>query len=71
MSDPILETIPLGFPWGTADPFAKHGPALAEKFSASSRQIATWPGGHKLPAGTAGDALVEFVREHSEAGAAA
>ena len=21
MSDPILETIPLGFPWGTADPF--------------------------------------------------
>jgi predicted esterase len=71
---PLFAGAPIEVPslhvWGTADPFAKHGPALSEKFSAASRQIATWPGGHKLPAGSAGDALVEFVRGHAGARAA-
>lgn len=66
---PLFDGAPIQLPslhvWGTLDPFGKHGPALADKFSASSRQVVTWPGGHKLPAGPAGDALVEFVRQHS------
>lgn len=66
---PLFAGAPLEVPslhvWGTADPFGKHGPALAEKFSAASRQIVTWPGGHKLPGGEAGEALVEFVRQQA------
>jgi pimeloyl-ACP methyl ester carboxylesterase len=66
---PLFAGPPLEVPslhvWGTQDPLAKHGPALAEKFSAGSRQVVTWPGGHKLPAGDAGESLVEFVRQRA------
>jgi predicted esterase len=62
-----LFTEPLELPslhvWGERDPFAKHGPTLAERFSAASRQELSWPGGHTVPqTGEAGDTLVEFVR---------
>ena len=66
---PLFEGAPLDLPslhvWGTADPIGKHGPALADKFSAATRQVLTWPGGHKLPGGEVGEALVEFVRRHT------
>ena len=66
---PLFEGAPLDLPslhvWGTADPIGKHGPALADKFSAATRQVLTWPGGHKLPGGEVGEALVEFVRRHA------
>jgi predicted esterase len=66
---------PLAVPslhvWGEKDPFLKHGPALAERFSAQSRQLLTWPGGHNVPQnGEAGDTLVEFVRRHAHSPAA-
>jgi predicted esterase len=52
--------------WGLKDPFGKHGPALVEKFSAASRQVLSWPGGHSVPqSGEAGDALVAFLRQHA------
>ncbi len=66
---PLFAGAPLDVPslhvWGTADPFAKHGLALAEKFSASSRELLTWAGGHKLPGGEAAAGLVDFVRRHA------
>ncbi|MEO8182311.1 MAG: hypothetical protein ABI895_26040 [Deltaproteobacteria bacterium] len=58
---------PLAVPslhvWGEADTFAQHAPVLESKFSSLTRQVATWPGGHRVPTrGVAADAIVEFVR---------
>jgi hypothetical protein len=66
-----LLSVPSLHVWGAKDPFAKHGPALMERFSAGSRQLLTWPGGHNVPqSGHTGNALVEFVRQQALARAA-
>jgi predicted esterase len=68
---PLFEP-PLPLPslhiWGTADPFAKHGPGLVSVFEEESRQVVNWAGPHAIPQqGPAADALVEFVRTHVRA----
>jgi predicted esterase len=63
-------TLPSLHIWGEEDAFAKHGPALASKFSTLTRRIVTWKGPHAVPArGEAANAIVEFVRSHSADGA--
>jgi predicted esterase len=63
--DPPL-SVPSLHIWGTADPFAKHGPRLFDHFSPDARQLLEWPGRHTVPTtGSAADALVEFVRRHA------
>lgn len=52
--------------FGTKDPFAKHAPALAQRFAPGARQVLAWEGHHTVPtSGPAGDDLVRFLRAHS------
>jgi len=51
---------------GDADPFAKHGPALFERFDPETRQLLRWPGRHLVPSeGAAADAIIEFALQHA------
>ena len=63
--DPIL--VPSLHVWGERDTVTgQYCQALAEHFSATQREIATWPGGHSVPtSGPAYDAIVRFVLEHA------
>lgn len=67
---PFFDT-PISLPslhvWGEADAFSKHAPLLESKFSSLTRRVVTWPGAHRVPTrGAAADAIVEFVRSHTE-----
>jgi predicted esterase len=51
---------------GDADPFAKFGPALFDRFDPTSRQLLRWPGRHLVPSeGAAADAIIEFALQHA------
>jgi predicted esterase len=61
---------PVGVPslhvLGDGDPFAKHGPALFERFDPATRQLLRWPGRHQVPSdGAAADAIIEFALRHA------
>ena len=57
---------------GDADPFAKHGPELFERFAPDTRELLRWPGRHVVPAeGAPADALLEFMLRHAGPGAMA
>jgi predicted esterase len=52
--------------WGDADRFAKHSPALVERFEPATREVQTWPGRHEVPdSGAAAEAIVDFIRRHA------
>jgi predicted esterase len=70
--DPAIEAlfdVPIEIPslhvWGSADPFARHAPKLLQRFAPHTRQELSWAGRHTVPTGSAGDALVDFVRRHA------
>lgn len=57
--------------WGETDPFARHAPALLQRFDPNTREVLTWPGRHEVPTtGSAADALVGFIRRHAAGPAA-
>jgi predicted esterase len=67
--EPLFDT-PLEVPslhvWGDADPFAKHGPKLLERFAPHTRQVLEWAGRHTIPTiGSTADSIVEFMRQHA------
>lgn len=67
--EPLFDA-PIDIPslhvWGKADPFAKHGPKLLERFAPHTRQVLEWPGRHIVPTSRgAGDTVVEFMRRHA------
>jgi predicted esterase len=63
-ADPVR--VPSLHVWGETDPFARHAPALLQRFDPKTREVLTWPGRHVVPTrGSAGDALVGFVRRHA------
>ena len=52
--------------WGAADTFAKHAPALLERFDPATREELRWEGRHLVPtSGPPADALVDFIRRHA------
>jgi hypothetical protein len=61
--------VPIEIPslhvWGSADPFAKHAPMLLQRFAPGTREELSWAGRHTVPTGSAGEALVDFVRRHA------
>lgn len=67
--EPLFDSpieVPSLHVWGHADPFAKHGPKLLERFAPHTRQVLEWAGRHVVPTSHgAGDALVEFMRRHA------
>lgn len=71
---PLFE-LPVSVPslhvLGDGDPFAKHGPALFERFDPNTRQLLRWPGRHLVPGeGAAADAIIEFALQHAGPGVA-
>ena len=50
-ADPVR--VPSLHVWGEADPFARHAPALYQRFDPATREMVTWPGRHLVP--TTGD----------------
>ena len=58
--------------WGLRDLRSAPGSqALVARFDPRTARTITWPGPHVIPtSGTAADAIVEFIREQSEPGAA-
>jgi predicted esterase len=63
-SEPVR--VPSLHVWGEADPFARHAPALYQRFDPATREVLTWPGRHVVPSeGTPADALVAFVRRQA------
>lgn len=63
-SEPIR--VPSLHVYGDADPFAKHAPALVERFAPEAREVLRWSGRHAVPVnGEAADTLVEFVRRRA------
>jgi len=67
--EPLFDA-PLEIPslhvWGDADPFAKHGPRLLERFSPNTRQVLNWAGRHTIPTcGAAAETIAEFMRRHA------
>jgi len=63
--DPIA--VPSLHVWGERDTVTgQYCQELAEHFSATKREIATWPGGHSVPTrGPAYEAIVRFVLDHA------
>jgi predicted esterase len=52
--------------YGSADPFARHAPALVERFDPETREELRWSGRHVVPVNDApGDALVDFIRRRA------
>jgi predicted esterase len=65
LSEPIR--VPSLHVWGDRDQMAPIGPALAERFDATTREVCTWSGGHSIPDhGPAHEAMVTFVRRHAD-----
>jgi pimeloyl-ACP methyl ester carboxylesterase len=63
-SEPVH--VPSLHVYGDADPFAKHAPALLERFAPETREELRWSGRHVIPVKEApGDALVEFIRRRA------
>jgi predicted esterase len=64
-SEPV--SVPSLHVYGDADPFAKHAPALVERFAPEEREVLHWSGRHVVPvSGPPAEALVEFVRRRAE-----
>lgn len=66
---PLFEpqlSVPSLHVFGERDSFARHAPALVERFAPHSRRELRWPGHHTVPAsGAEADVLVEFIRAHA------
>jgi len=65
-----LFAVPLRIPslhvWGSSDSFARHAPALRDRFAPETRAELEWPGRHVVPtSGAPAEALIDFVRRHS------
>lgn len=59
-------TVPSLHVYGDADPFAKHAPALVERFAPEAREELRWSGRHVVPvSGEPGDRLVDFIRRRA------